>query len=141
MEKLAAKYKEKVDFLFVYCREAHPQGDPRFETKTKKNEPIPQPKTPEERKRIAQRFCEDMKMTRRILVDEFEPRSVQRLYGGRPNPTIVIDRAGVVALKMAWTQGEALDRFLEPFLAQGGTFNADLAARVPMGGPVIPKKK
>jgi len=128
METLARKYRGRVDFLFVYCREAHPDGDPRVKTRTKKNEPIKQPKSIEERKRIARQFCADMKMSRRILVDGFTD-SVQRKYGGRPNPTIVLDVDGKIALNMAWTNGKRLEAFLTPFLAGKGKFDAKLAAK------------
>lgn len=139
MEAVAKKYKDRAEFVFVYCREAHPEGDKRFKTVTKKGEPIKQATTGAEREETARQFCQDMKLTRRILVDEFGNDSVQRLYGGRPNPTVVIGVDGKVALKVAWTNGRELDRFLSAFLAGGGKLNLDLAARVSQGGPGAPK--
>ncbi len=133
MEAVARKYQAKAEFLFIYCREAHPDGDPKVKTRTKKNQPIKQAQTIAERKAMAQQFCADMKLARRILVDEFEQGGVQRQYGGRANPTVVVDLDGAIALKMAWTHGQNLDRFLGPFLAGGGKFDAKLAASVPAG--------
>lgn len=135
MEEVAKKHKDKVEFLFLYCREAHPDGDPRVKTRTKDGKAIPQATTDKERREMAKAFCDDMKMTRRILVDEFDNKSVQRLYGGLPNPTLVIDVDGKMALKMAWTNGEALDRYLEKFLAGGGKLDRELAKSVPVSGP------
>ncbi len=40
---------------------------------------------------------------------------------------------------MAWTNGAALDRYLEKFLAGGGKFDAQLAETVPVKGPGKPK--
>ena len=67
--------------------------------------------------------------------------SVQRLYGGMPNPTVVIDVDGKIALKMAWTGGEELDRYLERFLAGGARFDAELAKSVKVQGPGKQKEK
>ena len=66
MERLAKKYGGRVEFVFVYCREAHPDGDPRVKTLTRKGEKIAQTTTPDERKKIAGQFCQDMKMSRRL---------------------------------------------------------------------------
>ncbi len=131
----------QAEFLFVYCREAHPDGDPRVKARTKKGDAIKQAQTLAERKATAQQFCDDMKATRRILIDEFGPeQSAQRRYGGLPNPTVVLDVDGRIALKMAWTNGTALDRYLEKFLAGGGKYNAALAESVPVKGPGKPGK-
>jgi len=140
MEAVATKYKDKVTFVFVYCREAHPEGD-RLKTTTKDGQAIPQALTSRERKAMAENFCKDMQLARRILVDEFGDKSVQRLYGGMPNPTLVIDVDGKVALKMAWTGGEELDRFLNQFLAKGGRFDLELAKSVKVQGPGKQKEK
>ena len=77
------------------------------------------------RGRLAVRRAHDDEQERR-REDEFGDKSVQRLYGGMPNPTVVIDVDGKIALKMAWTGGEELDRYLERFLAGGGRFVAEL---------------
>lgn len=141
MEATAKKYQGKAEFLFVYCREAHPEGDPRVKARTKKGEAIKQAQTPAERKATAQQFCEDMKATRRIVLDEFAPQqSAQRLYGGLPNPTVVVDVEGKIALKMAWTNGTALDRYLEKFLASGGKYDPELANTVPIKATGKPGK-
>src|SRR5262245_44400507 len=140
METAAAKYKDRATFVFVYCREAHPEGN-RFKVTTKEGKAIPQAPTARERKAMAALFCKDLQLTRRILIDEFGEGSVQRLYGGMPNPTIVIDVDGKIALKMAWTGGEEQDRYLGRFLANGGRYDPDLAKSVKVQGPVMPKDK
>jgi hypothetical protein len=134
METVAKKYKGKAEFVFVYCREAHPDR-PVKSPASKYGKRINQARTAAERMETAQLFCQDMKMTRRILVDEFGDKSVQRLYGGMPNPTMVVDVDGKLALKMPWTNGKALDDFLKKFLAGGGKFDGDLARSVPVTGP------
>jgi hypothetical protein len=135
MEKVAQKYKGKAEFIFVYCREAHPEGQRQPAGRTQTGKGIKQADTIQDRKTTAEKFCDDMKMSRRILVDDFGDQSAQRKYGNLNNPTVVIDVNGKVALKMAWTNGQALDKFLEPFLKNGGTVNVELANSVPLQGP------
>ena len=136
MENVAKKYKTKAVFLFVYCREAHPEdGSGGFRGHTRQGKTIPQAKTVAERQRMARQFCDDMKAARRILIDEFGDANVQRRYGGLPNPTVVVDIDGKLALKMPWTNGRILDGFLEGFLRNGGKLDRKLAEGTPLGSP------
>ena len=137
METVAKKYKDQALFLFVYCREAHPDGDRFIKARTRNGKPIKQAATEEERKAAAHQFCEEMKVTRPILVNEFGGNSIQRRYGGLPNPTVVVDIDGKLALKMAWTHGDVLDDFLKKFLARGGKVDLKLAESVPFRGPTM----
>ncbi|MSR31680.1 MAG: hypothetical protein EXR99_09265 [Gemmataceae bacterium] len=141
MAGLASKFKGKAEFLFVYCREAHPEGDKRFNTKTKGGKAIGQAASMEERLAIAKAFCEDLKAERTILVDEFNQKSVQRAYGGLPNPTVVVDVDGKIAMKMAWTNGQAVESYLKEFLKGGGKVDRALAEKVPQGRPMIPNNR
>src|SRR5438093_339915 len=106
MEEVAKKYRDKAEFVFVYCREAHPEGEAAGGTRTKKNQPIAQATTPAERNETARQFCDDMRMTRRILLDAFDDESIQGPYGGLQNHTVVVDVEGKIALKLAWTDGK-----------------------------------
>lgn len=136
MESVAKKYRSQAVFLFVYCREAHPEGDQKGRsTRTKQNQPIPQARSVDDRKAMARQFCDDMKMSRRIAIDDFGDKSVQRQYGGFNNPTVVVDVDGKIALKMAWTNGHVLDEFLARFIANGSKLDKQLAASVPLQGP------
>ena len=134
MTALVKKYKGKVEFLFIYCREAHPDDEEKGNGPPRDRKPIRQAKTLDDRRATAQMFCDDMKLARRILVDEFGEQSVQRVYGGE-NPTIVVAAYGRIALKMHWTKGDLLDGFLQKFLAAGGKVNLALATSVPFRGP------
>lgn len=147
MEAVASKYKGKVEFLFVYCREAHAADSPGLKGKTKGligktkgGKPIPQAQTPDDRKQMAQQFCDDMKSKRSILIDSFGQDRVQAAYGQLANPTVVIDIDGIMALKMPWTDGQELDRFLEPFLKSGGKYDAELTKSVKFKLRGRPKK-
>jgi hypothetical protein len=137
MEQVAKKYKSQAAFLFVYCREAHPDdGSGGFRGHTREGKTIPQAKTVTERRKTARRFCDDMNAARRILIDEFDGANVQRRYGGLPNPTVVVDLDGKLALKMPWTDGRILDEFLQRFLKSGGKLDRKLAEGTPLGSPL-----
>ena len=92
------RYKDRVQFLGVYVREAHaadgwwPQnsGVPACEVK--------QPRTLQERRDVAAACCEALKMTMPLLVDEIDDR-VGHAYSGMPERLYVIDRSGKVAYK------------------------------------------
>jgi Iodothyronine deiodinase len=141
MEAAAKKYKTRATFVFVYCREAHPDDGSRgFKGRTRQGETIPQATTVEAREKMARRFCDDMRAARRILIDEFGDASVQRRYGGLPNPTVVVDVDGKLALKMPWTDGKILDGFLQKFIANGGRLDRKLAEATPLGSPGRPPK-
>jgi hypothetical protein len=141
MEQVAKKYQFKATFLFVYCREAHPEdGSGGFRGHTRQGQTIPQARTVAERRKTARQFCDDMKAARRILLDDFGNTSAQRRYGGLPNPTVVVDVDGKLALKMPWTDGKILDGFLEKFLKSGGKLDRKLAEATPLGNPGSPPK-
>ena len=91
IEKLYANYKGKAHFCVVYIREAHPDME-----KNKFN--IPQPKTLEERQKVAKEFAEALKLTVPLLVDSMED-AVGKAYAGWPDRVYVIDAEGKVALK------------------------------------------
>jgi hypothetical protein len=109
-EAIARKYGDRVDFVFVYCREAHPNQP--FGT-LGSDDPSPgQTHTWNERAVRAQSFREEMKVARLILVDEDGAQSVQDQFGGKDNQCIVMDAHGRIALKQAQADPEALDEFL-----------------------------
>jgi hypothetical protein len=90
MEQLAEKYAGEVDFVFIYCKEAHPGAAPPIANAA---EMLAQ----------ARRFVQEMNVKQRVLVDDFEERSVQGLYGSFSNSGFVLDRDGRVILKLAIT--------------------------------------
>lgn len=90
MERLAEKYAGEVDFVFIYCAEAHPVAAPPIANVA-------------ERLAQARRFVRKMNVKQRVLVDEFEERSVQGLYGSLNDSGFVLDRDGQVILKLAIT--------------------------------------
>ena len=91
IEKLHSSYKDKAHIYVVYIREAHPDM-PR----NKFN--IPQPKTLEERQKVAREFAEALKLSLPIFVDSMEDE-VGKAYSAWPDRLYVIDAEGKIALK------------------------------------------
>jgi hypothetical protein len=72
-----------------------------------------QTKTSQERAERARTFRAQQKISRRILVDEFGDQSVQWAFGDRDNQVIVVDISGRIAMKLAQTNTNELDTFLQ----------------------------
>jgi len=95
---LKRRLGDRVQFLGVYVREAHPTDGWRMESNDKAGISIAQPTTWVERKDVAAQCCSKLKMTMPLLVDALDDR-VGHAYSGMPARLYVIDRAGKVAYK------------------------------------------
>ena len=91
-------YGDKVEFLGVYVREAHPSDGWRMASNDKADIVFAQPKTFEERTEVAAKCCSALKMTIPLLVDGLDDE-VGHAYSGMPDRLYLIDRAGRVAYK------------------------------------------
>ncbi len=96
MEALHHRYKNEATFLAVYVREAHPSDGWRTPSNDKAGVVVAQPKTAEERNKVAQTCCTSLKITMPLLVDRLDDL-VGNAYSGMPDRLYVIDRAGRVA--------------------------------------------
>ena len=116
MDALARKYEGQAEFLFVYCREAHPNQPGMQPLMGKEELPVlPQTQQGEDRAGRARSYCSVKQPTARVLVDVDGAGSVQDLYGGGQNQVIVIDAAGRVALKQTTARVDELDAFLRTY--------------------------
>ena len=100
MRRVAEKHKEAVDFVFIYCREAHAGNAPAINSWKERKE-----RACEVRKRLGSSMV--------ILVDEFDDRSVQKRYGALENSGYVIDPEGRIARKLAIAQPMVLERWFQ----------------------------
>ena len=112
MKTLARKYDGKIEFVIIYCREAHPGMKMKSMGGVGDLPLLEQTNNREERAERAARFGREMKIPQRILVDEDGDDSIQQRYGEWPNQTIVVDVTGVVR-SMANTNPWKLDSFLQ----------------------------
>ncbi len=98
VEELYKLWKDDVEFVRVYVREAHPVADERAATSTNALAGIlfKQPTTLEERCDIAMKFTSAMHVTTPLLVDGIDNR-VGQTYGAWPDRLYVVDRSGRIA--------------------------------------------
>ena len=92
------RYKDRVQFLAVYVREAHPTDGWRVPFNDKVGISIQQPKTGKERTKVAEQCCTTLEITMPLLVDTLDDR-VGHAYSGMPDRLFVIDRQGKVTYK------------------------------------------
>jgi hypothetical protein len=97
IEQLHASYKEKAHIYVVYIREAHPTDGRAI--KGNKFQ-ITDPKSLEERRKVAWDFASQVKLSIPILVDTIDDQ-VNRNYAGWPDRIYIIDAAGKIVHKGA----------------------------------------
>jgi thiol-disulfide isomerase/thioredoxin len=98
MEELKSRYGDKVAFLGVYVREAHPTGGWRMESNDKSGIVVDQPQTDEERTKVASQCTTKLKMRIPLVVDGMDDR-VGNAYSGMPARLYLIGRDGRVLYK------------------------------------------
>jgi hypothetical protein len=98
VEDLHRRYGDRVAFMAVYVREAHPIDGWRMTSNEKAGINIRQPRERAERIAVADRCSSALEITMPLLVDEQDDR-VGHAYSGMPDRFYVIDRKGRVAYK------------------------------------------
>src|SRR5215467_12709024 len=103
LNALYDEFRDEVEFLFVYVREAHP------------GEHVPAHDSMDQKIAAAQllRDTEDLEMP--VLVDDLRG-SIHRLYSGLPHPAFLIDKAGHVAFRSMWANPETLAAAVDELL-------------------------
>ena len=92
------RYGDRVEFIGVYVREAHPTDGWRMASNDSAGVAFAQPATKAEREAIAAKCCDSLKMTMPLLVDGIED-AVGHAYSGMPDRLYLIDKSGRVAYK------------------------------------------
>jgi hypothetical protein len=92
------RYGDRVEFLAVYVREAHPTDGWREPWNDKVGISFAQPKTTLERVGVATKCSAALKMSMPLLVDEIDDR-VGHAYSGMPDRLYVIGRDGRVVYR------------------------------------------
>jgi hypothetical protein len=98
LEDLKRRYGDKVEFLGVYVREAHPIDGWRMDSNDRQGIEIAQPKSTRERTAVAARCCQALRMTIPLVVDTIDDR-VGKLFSGMPDRLYLISRDGRVVYK------------------------------------------
>ncbi|MFC1500721.1 deiodinase-like protein [Candidatus Zixiibacteriota bacterium] len=107
VEEQRAKYEDRVTFIILYQREAHP-GQMQFAS-------ITQPETYDERLNLAQKACEELSVATTIVIDGMD-NAVRIAYGGLPNSAYIIDGEGRIVHKEGWAAPDGWDEHLDKLL-------------------------
>jgi hypothetical protein len=92
------KYGDRVRFLTVYIKEAHPTDEWQMDSNEKEQICYPQPKTTADRVAIANDFVKRFRYELPVAVDPIE-NPANALYAGWPERLYILDERGVVAYK------------------------------------------
>lgn len=98
VDALRETYGDRVNFLMVYVREAHPEDGWKMESNEKAGVAVSQPRSFDERAEVASQFCTRLEPKMPVVVDDLND-SVGHAYSGMPARLYLIDRDGRVAFK------------------------------------------
>ena len=91
-------YGDRVDFLTIYIKEAHPLDEWQMESNEKDSVCYPQPRSLDDRVRIAADFVKRFDYGIPMAVDPIE-NPADHVYAGWPERLYIIDEHGVIAYK------------------------------------------
>ena len=94
------RYGDRVDFVTLYIKEAHPEDEWQMDDNEEEGVCYPQPKTTAQRLAIANDFVKRFKYPIPLLVDKIE-NPANQLYAGWPERLYVIDEKGTIVYKGA----------------------------------------
>lgn len=97
--------------MLVYVREPH-AGEKSFTE-------VRQPRTYEERKKLAEATCDELHVETILVLDEMDDQ-VRAAYGDLPNCAYLIGKDGRVFYKQAWANASTLEPAIQALLKIGG---------------------
>ena len=92
------KYGDRVQFLTLYIKEAHPTDEWQMESNEKEGVCYPQPTTLKDRVRVANDFVRRFQYRIPLVVDPIE-NPANRTYAGWPERLYVVDENGTIVYK------------------------------------------
>ena len=92
------QYKDRVRFLTVYIKEAHPEDEWQMESNEKEDVCNPQPRTLAQRVAIANDFAKRFHYDVPLAVDPMDNRANQ-IYAGWPERFYIVDEKGTIVFK------------------------------------------
>ena len=95
MEKLYKDHKERAEFFVVYIREAHPSDGWAMPVNAKEGVNVTQPKTYEERCKVASDCIKGMKLSIPALVDDMSD-TAEKAYSGWPDRFFLVGKDGKI---------------------------------------------
>lgn len=98
MDSIYEKYRERVDFLTVYIREAHPTDEWQMSANERESVCYAQPRTLAQRVAIANDFVRRFEYRIPLAVDPMA-NPADRIYAGWPERFYIVDESGAIAFK------------------------------------------
>ena len=92
------KYGDRVRFLTIYIKEAHPEDEWQMDSNEKEGVCYPQPRTTAQRVAIANDFARRFHYQIPLVVDPIE-NTANAAYAGWPERFYVVDEQGVIVYK------------------------------------------
>jgi len=92
------RYGDRVEFLAVYVREAHPIDGWRMPSNDKAGISVNQPRDLDEKSSIADKCCTKLDISIPVVVDSLDDR-VGHAYSGMPDRLYLLDTDGRVVYK------------------------------------------
>jgi hypothetical protein len=92
------RYSDRVRFLTLYIKEAHPLDEWQMESNEKEDVCYPQPTTTVQRLRIANDFVKRFRYDIPLAVDPIQNRA-NAVYAGWPERFYILDERGVIVYK------------------------------------------
>ncbi|HZQ82427.1 MAG TPA: deiodinase-like protein [Gaiellaceae bacterium] len=98
MERIAARFDDRVSFLVVYIREAHPEEGWILPENRRSGIAVNEPTTIGERRAVAQTCAAKLELTIPAVIDEID-NAVASAYGGWPDRLYLIGTDGRIAFQ------------------------------------------
>ena len=95
---MAARYGDRVHFLAVYIREAHPEDGWILPENRRSGLAVTEPKTDGERQAVASTCAANLRMKMPMVVDGVD-NAVASAYGGWPDRLYLVRRDGRIAFQ------------------------------------------
>lgn len=98
IEKIREDFRDRVEMVLVYIKEAHPGDEWQMDSNVESNVVFDQPKTFEARMDVARTFVDRMKVETETFVDDVR-NTAMACYAAWPERIYVIDREGRIVYK------------------------------------------
>jgi hypothetical protein len=98
LEELAERYRDRVAFLGIYIREAHPEDGWILPENRRSGVAVREPKTDEERRAVASMCAINLRMRMPMVVDGAD-NPVASAYGGWPDRLYLVRRDGRIVFQ------------------------------------------
>ena len=98
LDALADHYRDRVSFLAVYIREAHPEQGWILPENRRSGVAVDEPRSDEDRREVAATCATALRLRMPMVVDAVD-NAVASAYGGWPDRLYLIGRAGRIAYR------------------------------------------